>query len=124
MFGYPFPARDQALSQTWTLTRAAAAATGARALSFAVDASDRQRVLQVVFIVRGGAWCKTTECLPIVQVFIDGELMVNPALDGPFFGEGTWTELKPGKPRDIRIRLMGGDPAAVEIGALVYEADS
>jgi hypothetical protein len=51
MFGFPVPARDNALSRTWTLTRAAAAATGARNLSFNLDASHRERIVQVIFLV-------------------------------------------------------------------------
>jgi hypothetical protein len=49
--------------------------------------------------------------------------MPDPALDGPFFAEGTWARLEPGNPHDVRIRLMGGDPGSIELGALVYEAD-
>jgi hypothetical protein len=121
MFGLPFPARAEARGRTWTLTHAAAGATGARNLSFTVEASDRDRIVQVVSTIRGAAFCRLPECLPHVRMRIDGHL-VDTDDRGLFYAHAGWEELAAGDPHEIRIRLTGGDPASTEFGVVVYEA--
>lgn len=137
MFGQPFPARDNFLDRTWSLTRAAAAETGARTLSFDVDASPHERIAQVVYVVRDEACSRIDLCfdgraldahpsLPTAELSIDGELADEPPHEGPFFTratDATWGELPIGPAHDIAVHLVGGDPTTVDVGVLVYEAD-
>ena len=134
MFGQSFPARANAFDQTWSLTRAAAAATGARALSFSVDASSHEGIAQVVYIVRDDACRQIDQCfegrafvedpsLPTVELSIDGEVVDDPPPEGPFFSRATFDELGAGQAHDISVRLVGGDAAAVDVGVIIYEAN-
>jgi hypothetical protein len=134
MFGHAFPARRNVLDQTWSLTHAAAAESGARTLSFPVDASSQERIAQVVYVVREDACDEIESCsdgygfteeatLPVVELSIDGEFADDPPHEGPFFTRATWVELPTGEDHDISVRLVGGDPASVDVGVVIYEAD-
>ncbi len=134
MFDQPFPARAIAWDQTWSLTHAAAAATGAGTLSFSVDASSNERIAQVVYLVTEDACSQSDRCfdgymlsepswLPTVELSIDGQVVGDPPHEGPFFTRATWDELATGQAHDIVVRLVGGDATAVDVGVLIYEAD-
>jgi hypothetical protein len=134
MFGHAFPARGDFRELAWSLTHAAAAETGARTLSFHVDASSHERIAQVVYVVRDDACDQIESCfdgyafseepsLPTVEMSLDGEVPEDPPHEGPFFVRATWAELPMGQPHDISVRLVGGDPASVDVGVVIYEAD-
>ena len=123
IFGFSFPARDRALGSGWSLTDAGAAPTGGRKLSFTVDTSERERIAQLVVLVKGAAFCTWAECLPKVVMTIDGQV-VDTSDEGVFFRHAGWEALTPGAPHDVTVRLEGGDPASTELGVVVYEADS
>ncbi len=123
MFGQPFPARANASSTTWSLTHAAAAATGGTSLSFDVDSSSHRRIAQVVFLDRDRSCDLRDGCTPTVELVIDGQVEDDPSEYGPFYYRGSWEELAAGRDHEIAVRLVGGDPTAFDVGVLVYEAD-
>ena len=134
MFDQPFPARANAWDQTWSLTHAAAAATGDDTLSFRLDASSNERIAQVVYLIREDACSQLEACfdgrvlgedpsLPTVELSIDGDVMDDPPHEGPFFTRATWDELAPGQAHEIEVRLVGGDASVVDVGVIIYEAD-
>lgn len=124
MFGLSFPSRASAFDQAWSLTQAAAAPTGDRLLSFTLAASPRERIANVVTVNTRQVVCPGDEdCFPAVELSVDGDLVGIQAMPGPFFSRATWTELAPGEPHDVTVRLVGGDPTIFDLGVLIYEAD-
>lgn len=123
MFGQPFPARANTSGRTWSLTHAAAAATGGTSLSFDVDSSSHRRIAQVVFLDRDRYCDERDGCTPTVELLIDGQVEDDPSEYGPFSYRGSWEELAAGRDHDIAVRLVGGDPTAFDVGVLIYEAD-
>ncbi len=125
MFGLSFPSRAKAFDQAWSLTHAAAAPTGGRQVSFALAASPRERIANIVTVQHESQPCPgATDCHPDIELIVDGEVLPIQSDTGPFFGRANWAELAPDAPHDVTVRLVGGDPAVLELGVVVYEADS
>ena len=120
--GSLFPAATAPSVGLWSLTDAGAAPTGGRKLSFTVDTSERERIAELVVLVKGAAFCTWAEAAEVVMT-IDGQVVETPATRASSKTRRV-EALTPGVPPDVTVRLEGGDPASTELGVVVYEADS
>lgn len=130
LFGRDFPLRRASASSyvdgpdIYSLVVAAAAATGGRELSFTLEPSEYERIVQAFGPPTPEAFecADMGACAPTVELLVDGEA-VEDQFEGPFSGRGGWGRLAPGAPHEITFRVTEGDPALVDLGVVVYEID-
>lgn len=135
--GGKFPARGKWFRSGWySVTTVAAAATGARELSFSVPPSTHERMAQATLSYtnrflrcldrlqsspqRKDRW---EICMPTVKLLVDGKPVADQSA-GPFSSRAGWGPLAPGSSHRITFRVTQGDPRNIDdLIVLVYEKD-
>ncbi len=127
MFGEDVYARQQWDGALYSLTTAAAGATGASELSVRVAGSDVERIAWATIgstqaLQRCMEETESDECLPTIQVSLDGQPFEEPDV-WPYGMHRGWGSLGPGKDHVLTMRVVEGDPRNVDLGFWVYAED-
>lgn len=111
MLGYDISGLTTAFNTDYMLDRAVAAPTAASTLTYELDASSKERLVQAVPGPGAGE----------LELRVDGQ-RVNETVGPPIGGRGPGVVLEPGGPHEIMVARSAGISEDFSLGLVVFEA--